>query len=158
MNVMRDDSGFTLVELLVTAIILVFLFSVVFAVMQSGIRSWQRGEAQVDRQQNVRIMMDRLVREVRQAERLINVSEDGRSVKFKDYQGRNIRYAFDIDAGQIVRQVLDENGVPTGNNIVGYGITAVNYAVYQENTALSVSVTSGRYTADSYVFIRAAGF
>lgn len=143
---MRDDAGFTVVEVLVTAVILVLLLGAVYTVFESGLNIWFQSERKVDRQQNVRIAVDRLTREIRNGRRLVDT--DGKTyIEFEDYLGRTIRYYHDSAEEKVWRYVKGTNGRGT---VVAYQITAVEFKFLSGRT-VSVSMASGDYQVKTKV-------
>jgi len=111
---MKDESGFTLIEVLVAALIVVMLFTASFTILESGMRSWLRGEDRADRQQNVRIVMDRLTREIRQAKAVLDVGtyvNGNKFVQFQDAGDRTVKYLFDEEKKRSA-VMLTAAGVP----------------------------------------------
>lgn len=67
MNSWRDERGFTLAELLVVVAVMAFLLAAVVLAQQSGIQAYALGSARVEVQQNGRVALDRLTRDIREA-------------------------------------------------------------------------------------------
>lgn len=63
----RDERGFTLAELLVAAAALGLLLAGTFGLLSTGLRSYAVGAARVDVQQGVRLALERMSRELREA-------------------------------------------------------------------------------------------
>ncbi|OGL14342.1 MAG: hypothetical protein A3F92_00455 [Candidatus Rokubacteria bacterium RIFCSPLOWO2_12_FULL_71_22] len=64
---MRRDDGFTLAELLVACAIIAFVMAGLLVMLQSGQQSYLVGSNQVEAQQNVRVALERMIREIRGA-------------------------------------------------------------------------------------------
>ena len=62
-----DQRGFTLIELMIAAAVIAFLLAAAFGSMQLGINSSQLGTARAEAQQNVRVVLDQVIRDVRGA-------------------------------------------------------------------------------------------
>jgi general secretion pathway protein J len=54
----KSDNGFTLLELLISLTIFGLIVGVIFNSFRIGIRAWEKGEEEVDRQQRCRIALD----------------------------------------------------------------------------------------------------
>ena len=94
----------------------------------------------------MRIVLDRIVREVREAQELIETGDT--YLAFEDYDGQEITYYFEAEQGQIRRNV---DG--SGHTIVGDGITGVEFDIIGGQT-LFVSITSGQYKLETKVTLR----
>jgi len=116
----KNEKGFTVIELVIASIILVLVLGAAYSIFESSVYSWIKGQNKVDNQQNVRIVLDRIVREVREAQELTETGDT--YLWFKDYDGREITYYFEEDQSQIRRNV---DG--SGHTIVGDGITDVEF-------------------------------
>lgn len=64
---LNTKRGFTLVEILVASAIFVVIFLAVYLVYETNQITFAKGERDVDIQQNARVAMDRIVRELRMA-------------------------------------------------------------------------------------------
>jgi type IV pilus assembly protein PilW len=62
-----DERGFTLIELMIAAAVIAFLLAAAFGSMQLGINSTQLGTARSEAQQNVRVVLDQVTRDIRGA-------------------------------------------------------------------------------------------
>jgi len=75
--------GFTLIEVLISSVILIIIFTGVFLVLNAGDQSWNAGSGSLDLQQQVRQAMDGMSKELRQARGgNITIEPDGRSINF----------------------------------------------------------------------------
>jgi len=102
---MKD--GFTLVEVLVTALILTFIIAGIFAVLNVADISWHTDMGLVELQQQARLAMEVMIREIRQSGRLsynIAVDANGTGITFSIPNILNIRYYLDTTSHQIIRQ------------------------------------------------------
>jgi len=61
----KRESGFTLLELVVTLTILGFVLVMVLGILRLGITSWERGEAKVDHYQKQRVVLNLLSQQVK---------------------------------------------------------------------------------------------
>ena len=61
----KRDSGFTLLELVVTLTILGFVLVMVLGLLRLGVTSWERGEAKADHYQKQRIVLNLLSQQVK---------------------------------------------------------------------------------------------
>src|SRR3989338_9716997 len=63
----RSQRGFTLSELLVACAVITFVMAGLLVMLQSGQESYLRGSREIEAQQNVRLAIDRVVDELRDA-------------------------------------------------------------------------------------------
>ena len=72
-NWLRNERGFTLAELLVVAAIVGLVMTGVFVVQQEGQQAYLPGSNRVETQQNARIALDLMTRELRSATSLVSL-------------------------------------------------------------------------------------
>lgn len=89
---LRDQRGFTLAELLVVTAVIVLLMAGVFAVQQGGQQAYLLGSNRVETQQNARVALDLISRELRSASSITSVS-GGTDITFVDQCGNSVRYS-----------------------------------------------------------------
>lgn len=116
------ERGFTLVEVVVALLIFSLVVGAALAVYQQAMLSWHREEARVDVQENLRIGLDRMSRELRTAVELYEANND--SIRFKSADGKTVRYYHRNDVGQLMREV------DGGHNPVASYVTALNLTYY----------------------------
>ena len=68
----KKQRGFTLVEVLITLNIFIFIFVTCFAVYFLAQKFYQKAENRAETLQNVRIILERLNREIRQAVEIVS--------------------------------------------------------------------------------------
>lgn len=94
--------GFTLVEVVVAVTILVIALSAALLLYAQGTLIYNREEVQVDVQENARIALDRLVRELRSAKEINEVKIN--SITFTLDDGSRVRYYHDTFRQQLMRE------------------------------------------------------
>ncbi|MBS3977000.1 MAG: prepilin-type N-terminal cleavage/methylation domain-containing protein [Syntrophomonadaceae bacterium] len=141
----RNDLGFTLVEVLVASVILALVLGGAYSMLQSGAVSYKIGEAKIDVQQNVRVAVAEVAREVRSSRQALEMQVVINSVLYSSANPGNIflskpdgsvvLYYWHFPAGSPVaerelRRAVRNPGVTTfsGFNPVAYGITGVHFA------------------------------
>jgi len=60
-----NPQGFTLLELLITVTILTILVTVIFACLHMGMRAWEKGEDNAEKNQEMRILSDLIPQQIR---------------------------------------------------------------------------------------------
>jgi len=69
-SVWRDQRGFSLAELLVVTAVLGLVMAAVIAIQQKGQQAYIYGSTRVEAQQNARVALDRITRELRSAQQI----------------------------------------------------------------------------------------
>ncbi len=138
----NPESGLTLVELLVTLAIIGFVITAVYTFYLSGLSGWKRSTDRMEYQQNARIAMDKMVRDLRYAcaVELQEPAEEGlyREILFKvPGESRTLRFCR-------LGQNLVKNTSPTSHYhlVVALGITDLLFAL-NENGVVTITITAG---------------
>jgi Tfp pilus assembly protein PilW len=63
----RDQRGFTVAELVVTAAVIAFIMAGLFSLLLSGQQSYLTGSGRAEAQQNSRLVLNRMIQEIRTA-------------------------------------------------------------------------------------------
>jgi prepilin-type N-terminal cleavage/methylation domain-containing protein len=113
-------SGFTLVEVVVAVLIFSLVLGATLALYQQGVRSWHREAARVDVQENLRLGLDRMSRELKAAVRLDEASNN--AVGFETTDGRLVRYYHMADKEQLMR-VVDGGHNPVASYVAALSLT-----------------------------------
>lgn len=119
MTALRRQDGFTLVELLVAMVVSLIVFSATLTLLESYLRQSSAATKRLDAQDQARIAVDRIVRDLR------NVSSPLTAPKLLE---RATPY-------DLVFQTI---GTPSGANVSG--IQRVRYCIPQDSTAGSASL------------------
>jgi prepilin-type N-terminal cleavage/methylation domain-containing protein len=143
---LRDQRGFTLAELLVVTAVIVLVMGGVFAVQRGGQQAYLLGSNRVETQQNARVALDLISRELRSASSITSVSGSA-DITFVDQSGAStIRYCWSSSAtgcsdGQrrFLNRTTDGTTTPVIGGVQTFAITS--YSVYD--------VSSGTYTTTS---------
>ncbi len=132
-----NKKGFTLVEVLVTAFILCVIFAALFVTLTTGEFSNAITSAKIDLQAKVRMIMDTIVKDVRQTNiNQINVNDPSVDhIKFKKVAGIDngtgsyvlgsgyIEYNYDQASSSLARNELDNSGTGVLKTVVFNNIT-----------------------------------
>jgi prepilin-type N-terminal cleavage/methylation domain-containing protein len=127
--------GFTLVEILVSVVILAFLFAAIYGVLNIGNIIFKDDMTLVQLQQQARQAMDGMIREIRQAKREtgrpITITLDGSEIEFYIPSFSNpisyYRDVNDVNNDGIIDQVIREYP-PQIYKILANDITALNFS------------------------------
>jgi prepilin-type N-terminal cleavage/methylation domain-containing protein len=85
-----NQRGFTLTELLVAMAMLGMVLSGIYTLQQQGLYSYMMGSAKVEAQQNARVALDLMIRELRSATSVTAIAVG--DLTFVDQNGVTIRY------------------------------------------------------------------
>ncbi|KUK11815.1 MAG: Uncharacterized protein XD51_1267 [Moorella sp. 60_41] len=94
-------AGFTLVEVAVAVTVFLLALSGALALYLQGTMVFRQTEARVEVQEHARIALDRLVRELRMAREVIQVTNS--SITFTLEDGSLVRYYYDAHRQQLMR-------------------------------------------------------
>ncbi len=141
----RQQTGFTLVELLVGMALTTLLMGALFSFLFVSLKSWQFGSSQSTVQQTARISLDSMVRELRYAKAISVPTTSGTVNTITFTNGRNppdvVTYRLSTSSGANPRTLYRSvNGVdnPLSENTV----TALTFTVTQPRIiAISITVT-----------------
>lgn len=138
----HPEQGITLLELVVAMGIFAVIIGIVFSFQQSGINAWKQGDVQTDLQQNVRVALDRIVRELRQAQQI--TQNGAQEIRFLNLDDQTIRYF--LDGGEMKRTVM-ETGITT---VVAGSLSGLSFTYDTDLRLVKIEVTSETREAQSY--------
>jgi len=99
----KQQRGFSLIELMVVVVILGIIVLGLVTFFTGGVKSWVAGQSQLEAQRNARQAMDRMVREIREADS-INSSSTPYIISFHTPFNGNIIYNYNSGDKTIYRQ------------------------------------------------------
>ncbi|GBF35400.1 hypothetical protein DCCM_4523 [Desulfocucumis palustris] len=100
---LRPVNGFTLLELSVSVFIFILLGTAVTTVMSHGARIWRHGTERLEVEENLRLAMDRVVREIRESSALSSPSPDKLILDVPE-NGTTVKVEYWFKDGQIFRK------------------------------------------------------
>jgi len=153
---MRNEKGLTLIELIITLLIVSLLLGSIYGILQGTLRVWFHGSEKMDIQQNARIAMSTLEREIKRADR-VNSNSTGTSLNLT-IDGQLIRYH--LSGTQLLRATSGG-----GNNPVAYNLKELRFTYYPSTTSCSLVEIYMKFASQGYEYsitskvnVRAAGF
>lgn len=141
MTLGQNEKGFTFLELLICFIILGLFINAGYALLESGIYIWSRGEKNLDVQQNMRLAMEKILKDVYLAQGLepgierYNFVLSEKELVLRNIDGTLMAYYLDETNGILYRFA---NG---GRNPLAYEIKDVKFIYNREPWYLSNLVT-----------------
>jgi len=143
MNRKLNNRGLSLVEILVSMLILAMLMGVVYTGFSAGYMSWQTYQSNIITQQQVRKVFETLKRDLREASN-ISITQDGTNtnLSFSKTSGDSIDYTWTNtgdDANQVIREV-NGSGTPIANSISAFTLT-------DNTTSVTVTISATKSSA-----------
>ncbi len=125
----REQRGFSLAELLVVTAIIGMVMAGIFALQQQGQQAFLFGSNRVEAQQNARIALDLITRDLRTA-LSVTAIPSGQDITFVDENGSSIRYSI---SGTTLNRTDPVNGnVPLVGGV--QSLTFTYYSAYDGST------------------------
>jgi len=137
-RMLRDQRGFTLTELLVVTAVLAIVLGAVILIQQKGQEAYIMGSNRVETQQNARVALDLMTRELRSAT-AITAIPSGTNMTFTDQNGASVQYQ--LASGNLTRST---GGIAT---ILIGGVQSLAFTYFsayngQTNTGTSTGTAS----------------
>lgn len=85
MSLLRDEQGFTLVEMMVTVMVMIVVFFALHNIFEMSMRVFKFGNDQVEATENARLGMERMTREIRAAYPVNKISDPGNPSGAKEH-------------------------------------------------------------------------
>ncbi|MDQ0286526.1 prepilin-type N-terminal cleavage/methylation domain-containing protein [Desulfofundulus luciae] len=117
--------GLTLIEVLVTAVLLSLILGAAYFVVDSTMLNWKKGDEQVDVQQNLRLAMDRLTRELRVSAGVDEINPQSYIIFKSPDNAKYIKYY--LYGGEIKRATSSNKIIWEGDNPVAGRVQAVSF-------------------------------
>ena len=153
---MKNEKGLTLIELIITLLIVSLLLGSIYGILQGTLRVWLHGSEKMDIQQNARIAMNTLESEIKRADR-VNVNSTSTSLNLT-IDGQLVRYH--LSGTQLLRATGGG-----GNNPVAYNLKQLQFTYYPSVNSCSLvkiymefESRGYKYSIISKVNVRAADF
>jgi prepilin-type N-terminal cleavage/methylation domain-containing protein len=134
---LSNQHGFTLAELVVVAAVMGLLMAGVFALQRQGQEAYLLGSSRVETQQNARVALDLMTRELRSATS-VTTPTTATDITFVDQTGRTIRYSV---AGATLNRTV--NGITSA--LIGgvQSLFMTGYSVYDVYNNTYTTTTCG---------------
>ncbi len=136
LKAVRAQRGFALAELLVVTAIIGMVMAGIFALQQQGQQAFLLGSNRVEAQQNARIALDLMTRDLRTALSVTSIP-NGQDITFVDENGNLIRYSL---SGTTLNRTDPVNGMIA---LMG-GIQSLTFTFYSAyNGSTNTGTTTG---------------
>jgi len=120
-----NRKGFSLIEMMVSLGILSLIIIGLVTFFSGGTRSWVTGQYQLEAQRNARLAMDRMVREIREADYIVSSSISS-SIDFHTPFHGNISYSLSV------------NDLKRGSNTVINNVLTLDFS-YFDNSGTEIN-------------------
>ena len=121
-RLLRGPRGFSLAELLVVCAVLAIVMTGLLVIHSSGTSAYVVGSSRVTAQQNGRVALEMMVRELRSAQSVSAVTSDT-DITFVDQNGVTVRY-------QLASGTLNRIVAGTSTPLIA-GVTSINFTCYR---------------------------
>ncbi|WP_025775108.1 ComGF family competence protein [Neomoorella thermoacetica] len=127
---MRWRAGFTLVETVLAASLMVLVLGASLSIMGAALSWWQRGWDRMDAQQNARIALMHMTGEIQAASQVVSGS-NSQTLIIEDTGGNQYKYEL---AGDNLRRAVKNKGFLdfSGYNPLAYGVRTLEFT-YDRN-------------------------
>jgi prepilin-type N-terminal cleavage/methylation domain-containing protein len=145
--VVKNNKGFTLVELLVTLALLGIVISIYSSLYYSGYKSYKNTQGNIDIEQNVRYVMNYIINQIDKGPTLINIIDNGHGLNI---DGNYIQ--FDTINNKIY---LDQNrGHEIATNISEFNVKLKNSNVLNIEIVGQNKDGTGEFSLSTDIFLR----
>lgn len=117
--------GLTLIEVLVTTVLLSLILGAAYFVLDSIMPNWKKGDEQIDVQQNLRLVMDRLTRELRASAGIEEIAPQSHIIFKSPDSSLFVKYY--LYGNEIKRATSTNKTYWAGNNPVASRIKSVEF-------------------------------
>ncbi len=120
-NVIKNENGFSLIELMIVIVILSLLVLGLVSFFSGGARSWISGQSQLKAQREARMVMDSMVKEIREGKKVENGSANSVTISYPAALGKG-NVTFELINGRIKRNIVNIliDNIPVGGLTFNY--------------------------------------
>ncbi|NLA27496.1 MAG: prepilin-type N-terminal cleavage/methylation domain-containing protein [Firmicutes bacterium] len=141
---MKEESGLTLIELLLALALLCLAAAAISGIYYSGVRAWQGSIERMDCQQNARVAVDFIDRELRFADWVMVPQESGSEIRYKlkgDFKHDESQYyrRFRLQGDQLL---LEKKHNKVSCNVVALGLRELHFSLDPSGN-VNISITAG---------------
>lgn len=128
----RDERGFTLAELLIVLSMLALVLAAVVTIQQGALQAYVTGSNKTEVQQNARVALERMAREIRQTQTGLTAATATSLIFVDPNTLLTVTYALVVDGDiRTLRRTTNE----AGTDVIG-GVQALTFAYRDANDAV----------------------
>jgi prepilin-type N-terminal cleavage/methylation domain-containing protein len=153
MNHLRSKKGFTLIEVLLTVLIIAIVFGMVASIVGFFSRFYTDENQYIDRQENMRILMLQIERDIRMSDQEVNLSGSPCYIIGTGDSSTPIHtYCFDVST-----QVVTRNGTVVANNVSVFTFSLSSDRALNIDIKMVPDLRGKQLEAVYTIFLRQAG-
>jgi prepilin-type N-terminal cleavage/methylation domain-containing protein len=149
-NVLRNQKGVTLVEMMIAASLAGLLAAGTGLFLQEGQAAYQTGTGRSEVQQNARVALDRLIRELRTGKAIINGTATSITFQYVDDVGglpTDVTVQYSLNGLNLQRnQTVPVPATPQPETVIG-GVTSLTLTYYDVNDQVT-AVAANAFSVD----------
>ncbi|MDX1902414.1 MAG: prepilin-type N-terminal cleavage/methylation domain-containing protein [Gammaproteobacteria bacterium] len=135
---MHRQTGFTLIELVITIVLAGIIVVVSMKMISQGLNAYLAGENATNAEQQARIALERMTRDIRAIRSSSSISTATSSqLTFTDFSGSSVSYT------------LSGTNLLRNSQILASGITSISFTYYDSSGNTTATTASIRYIAMS---------
>lgn len=143
-----SEKGLTLVELLLAVVIMAGVAGVFYLILSSGLDLWESGTAHSAADQEVRLVIERVSRELRASRNSagqITISAGNTAIDFpldNDNDGAyEVTVSYYLTGSELRRQ---ENGNPAGGDLMASDVSSISFDTLQASDLIGIAMAVSR--------------
>jgi type II secretion system protein J len=157
MRLLKDESGFTLTEILVTTIMMVVVFFALYSVMDMSLKAFTYGNNKVEAVETSRAALEKMEREIRQAYPYNRPSD---MHMFDRHDATEIRFGNDLDGNRDI--ACPNTSVPAKCEKIGYRVNGNtlgrdNTSTGATNTTANLQPVADRVQSLTFTYYNKSG-
>jgi prepilin-type N-terminal cleavage/methylation domain-containing protein len=145
---MNNERGFTLAELMVAMAVMALLLAGIFVTLREGQSSYQYGAGRAEVQQNARVALDRMLRELRTASTITTATAADLKFTYLDETSTSITVEYTLSgtpsAGNPVQLRRNQTGAANQPDVLIGGVNALTFTYYDFNNAVTTTAANVR--------------
>lgn len=139
----NGEEGLTLIELLVTLAITGFIITALYTFYLAGLQSWNRAVDQLEYQQTARIALDKIISELRYAQKVEIVQDSQQMLYFyTNHNGKRTLFRFRLSGDQLFFEQRKDFDTHYATNVVALGIEDLLFSIDSDDN-VHVTITAG---------------
>jgi prepilin-type N-terminal cleavage/methylation domain-containing protein len=138
-----NNRGFALIELIIVIALIALAFMGMYNLFSGGMKSWTTGSSQINAQQNIRMAMDKMIREIRHAGYGV---KSGEKIPLKGSDQIKFKVDFELDGtlkeihyylvGGVLYKSINGSGIPVTNSEFSIKYLIFDYYIPDTNVEL----------------------